>query len=250
MSAIHKPTLRTLSVLELLSKSDQNYTLSEISRRLGMATSTLYPILQSLRDERYLGYDKKTQSYTLGMRMFEVGSRVQNSSAFQEINNIMSGVVGICDETCIFGKLDNGDVLYLSKVESNQPVRMFCSVGKRLPAYSTALGKALLKGYSVERLKKLYPNGLKPLTVNTITDFKKLHEQLNENDIFLYEREESNKDICCVAVPIHLEGSVVAACSVATPVFRFNSEKRAKIENALKEALVKYEKMIHYMFLD
>ena len=250
MSSNHKPTLRTLSVLELISKSNKNYTLSELSRSLGIATSTLYPILHTLREERYLGYDSKTQSYTLGMRMFEIGSRVQNSYAYQEINSIMNGVVEDCDEACIFGRLDNGDVLYLSRVESNQPVRMFCSVGRRLPAYATAIGKALLKGYSIEALKKLYPDGLKPLTANTITDFDKLREQLNGNDIFMYENEESNADVCCVAVPIHREGFVVAACSVAVPIFRFDGEKKIIIENALKKALIKYEKVIHLLIFD
>ena len=250
MSANHKPTLRILSVLELVSEDNKSYTLSEISRSLGIATSTLYPILHTLREEKYLGYDSKSQSYNLGMRMFEIGSRVQSSYAYQEINDIMNGVVEVCDEACIFGRLDGGDVLYLARVESTQSVRMFCSVGRRLPAYATAIGKALLKGYSVNELKKLYPSGLRPLTAKTITDFEKLYEQLNGNDIFMYEREESNKDVCCVAVPIHRDGVVVAACSVATPIFRFSSEKQQRIENALKEALVKYEKMIHLLISD
>ena len=245
MNTNHKPTLRTLAVLELISTNDQRYTLSEISRSLGISTSTLFPILRTLREERYLGFDEKTQTYSLGTRLFEIGSRVQNSHVYQEISGIMNGVVEACGETCHFGRLDRGNVLYLAKVESNQPIRMYCAIGKRLPAYGTAIGKALLKGYSLEDLKSLYPEGLKPLTANTITDFEKLHTQLHSNDIFLYESEESDESICCVAVPIYWQGAVVAACSVAVPIFRYNEAKQAVAKNALKEALIKFEQMIH-----
>ena len=245
MSTQHKPTLRTLAVLELISTNDQKYSLSEISRSLGISTSTLFPILRTLRAGKYLGFDEKTQTYSLGTRLFEIGSRVQSSHAYQEISKIMTAVVETCGETCHFGRLDRGNVFYLAKVESTQPIRMYCATGKRLPAYGTAIGKALLKGYSLEDLKRLYPEGLKPLTANTITDFEKLHAQLHSNDIFLYESEESDESISCIAVPIYWQGAIVAACSVAVPIFRYDDKKRAIIEGALKEALIKFEQMIH-----
>ena len=244
MNNQHKPTLRALSVLELVSTGEHKYTLSEISRNLGISTSTLFPILHTLREQKYLGFDEKTQAYCLGMRLFEIGSRVQSTYAYQEIYKIINGIARACGETCHFGTLDRGDVLYLAKVDSNQPIRMFSTIGSRLPAYGTSIGKALLKGRSIEELKALYPEGLKPLTVNTITDFEKLHAQLHTNDIFLYECEESNEFIRCVAVPIYRQGAVMAACSVAVPVFRYDDNKQAVIENALKEALIKFEHII------
>ena len=190
MANLHKPTMRTITVLELVSTNDQKYTLSEISRHLDISTSTLFPILRTLREERYLGFDEKTQAYSLGTRLFEIGSRVQSSKVYQEISEIMGQIVVACGETCHFGKLDRGNVIYLAKVESNQPIRMYCAIGKRLPAYGTAIGKALLKGIEMDALKGMYPEGLKPLTHKTITDFNKLHEQLHTSDIFLYESEE------------------------------------------------------------
>ena len=245
MRTLHKPTLRALSVLELVSSSEHKYTLSEISRTLNIPISTLSPILYTLREQKYLGFDEEAQSYYLGMRLFEIGSRIQGSSTYQKIINIMSDVVDACGETCHFGILDRGDVLYLAKVDAKQPIRLFSTIGKRLPAYGTAIGKALLKGYSLEDLKQLYPEGLKPLTTNTITDFQKLYDQIHGNDILLYENEESNESIRCIAVPIYRNGTVVAACSVAVPIYRYSREKQSDIETALKTALVQLEQMIH-----
>ena len=250
MHTRHKPTLRTLSILEFLSSNNHRHTLTEISRHLDVSTSTLFPILHTLREQRYLDFDAKSHTYSLGIRLFEIGSRVQETHGYQQITEIMNDIQSVCGETCHFGILDGGDVLYLIKAEAaEQPIRMRSMVGKRLPAYGTAIGKALLKNYSLEALKRLYPGGLKPLTAHTITDFDKLHEQLNSNDIFLYDKEESTDAIACVAIPIYRKGVVAASCSVAFPLFRYNDEAIVCAERALKKALVRFEQVIHDVVL-
>ena len=113
------------------------------------------------------------------------------------IVDIMQTVVDGCGETCHFGILSGGDVLYLAKVNSPQAIRMYSMTGRRLPAYSTAIGKALLRDYTPAQLKALYPEGLKALTPNTITDLGILYSQLLEirAEGFAYEVEESNENI-------------------------------------------------------
>jgi len=238
--------LRVLSILEIISTNNQDYTLSDLSRHLDIPTSTLSPILQTLREERYLGFQENTRSYSLGTRLFEIGSRVQNSITYQKISGILSDVVLACGETCHFAVLDGGEVFFLSTVDSPHPVRMQCASGRRVPAYATAIGKALLRNRSLEELKHLYPQGLRPLTARTITDFEQLHAAVNGNDMFLYESEESAESICCIAVPIYQRGAVVAASSVATPIFRYDAEKKMAIESALKEARIQFEQIAHF----
>lgn len=245
----HKPTLRTLSILEFISAGDRSYSLSEISRALGISPSTLFPIIHTLREKKYLNFDKKTQTYSLGLRLFEIGSRIQNSHAYNAIMDIINEVVEKCDETCHFGVLDHGDVLYLAKADSTNPIRMFSKIGKRMPAYGTAIGKALLKQFTFEELKALYPEGLKPLTANTINCFDELYRQICSSDIFMYENEESNDSIRCIAIPLYQEKTVVAALSVAIPVYRYEEKKAREIERTLKEASVRFSQEIpDFMF--
>lgn len=244
MNTEHKPTLRTLAILELLSSGDRSYSLSEISRALDISPSTLFPIIHTLREKKYLNYDEKTQTYTLGLRLFEIGSRIQNSHVYNSITEIMTEIVEKCGETCHFGVLDRGDVLYLAKVDSTNPIRMFSKIGRRLPAYGTAIGKALLKMYTTEELKALYPEGLKPLTANTITNFDELYRQINSSDLFTYEVEESNDSIRCIAIPLVQDKAVVGAFSVAVPIYRYDDEKQINIERTLKEASIQFNQDI------
>ncbi len=81
--------------------------------------------------------------------------------------------------------------------------------------------------------KKVLPR----LTENTITDKRELEKELGKvrEQGFALDREENEKDVCCVAAPIrNYQGEVIAAISISSPVFRI--DKNA--QNNLKEALI------------
>ena len=141
-------------------------------------------------------------------------------------------------ETCYFGIPDGGNVLYLDKVDSPNPLRMLTAIGRRLPAYATGVGKALLMGKSEAELRKLYPSGLTALTPKTVTDISALYEQLSaaERDGYAWEIEESTEFIRCFAVPVKKLGRTVGAVSIAIPVFRYDESKRGEIVKALLDA--------------
>lgn len=245
----HKPTLRTISVLERISAGNNKYTLSELSRSLNIPASTLLPIVRTLREHQYLNFDEISQTYSIGIRLFEIATRLQDTDFYAQLTGIMQTIVDGCSETCHFGILSGGDVLYLAKVDSPQPIRMFSMTGRRLPAYGTGVGKALLRDYTPEQLRALYPKGLVPLTPKTITDFDVFYAQLQDikKNTFAYENEESNENIRCIAIPLSCNGMVIASLSVAIPVFRYSEEKREIIERLLKEASVFVEKILPYL---
>jgi DNA-binding IclR family transcriptional regulator len=165
-------------------------------------------------------------------------SFINSGDSLKYIEKIMDDVVDKCLETTHFAVLDKGNVVYLLKKDSPQAIRMISSVGKTLPAYATGIGKALLIDYSIEDLHQIYPDGLVPMTDNTITDFEELYNQLVsfKKDDISYEYEESNKDVQCVAVAVRKGGRIIASVSVAIPIFRCSEEKIVEIRDILLEA--------------
>lgn len=247
---LHNPTWRVLSALNHIS-SHKGVTLAECSEDLGIPVGTLYPILQTLVQMGYSEYDENTRKYYTGLRLFLAGSAYDiNSNGYASIEKIIKVAAEKCGgETFHFAKLDGGNVLYIIKVESTQSVRTYSSVGLTIPAYGTALGKALLSGISHSEIKALYPEGLKAITKNTITSFDTLYSQLESirKTGFAYESEESNYDVCCIAKPLFSGGRVVASISVAMPIFRYNDEKKALIESELSHAALQIEQFLPFM---
>lgn len=244
---LHRTTVRILDMLELISNKPNSLTLSDISESLQMPKSTISPILHTLVYKGYLAQNSD-QKYQIGFSTYNIGSCFLHQFSFiDEIEKILSGITNVCMETSHFAVLSEGDVLYLKKVNSPESIRMISFVGNKVPAYSTALGKALLLNFTINDIKKLYPLGLSPVTEHTITDFSELNTQISKarQEGFAYEIEESNQYIRCIAVPIRKADRIVAAISVATPIFRYDDRKESLIKMLLSDAQHKIEKLIN-----
>lgn len=93
---------------------------------------------------------------------------------------------------------------------------------------------------------------MKALTENTITDFNDLANQLSEARLlgYTYEMEESTQYIRCFAVPIRKKGKVVAAISVAIPIFRYTEERAKLVRTLLFDSKNKIETILNNVDMD
>lgn len=244
---MHNPTLRVTEVLNFICKNPGTMRLRDISRELNMPKSTLLPILQTLVQQKYISKDM-LDCYFPGSELIYLGAAARSIlSPEKVIREHMKLLVETFEETCYYGVLEQGQVLYVEKIDSPQPLRMLTTIGHKLPAYATGLGKALLLDHSLEQLKALYGDQMPPLTKKTIIDINKLYEQLMEAKRmgYTWEIEESTEHIRCFAVPVRKNGIIQGAVSMAFPVFRYQEENKKSIIEALINTSQKIEKNIH-----
>ena len=242
---MHQPTERVLKVIGFFAEHKESASLATLSRELNIPKSTLLPILNSMCD---LGFLSKSEGgYIPGISLYALSSSFsENVPVFNFIRRELFALVSKLCETCYFGVLDGGDVLYLDKVDSPEPLRMLTTVGHRLPAYSTGIGKALLLNKSRSEIEELYGNRLLPVTDKTVKSIDDLIFQLNEAKILGYtsECEESTAYIRCFGVPIYKKGKIVAGISVAIPLFRYDEKKLNDIVFILKSFAKRIERII------
>lgn len=243
---MHQPTLRVLQVLQSIASEGNGKRLTDLSRELDIPKSTLLPILQTLCQQQYLAQDDSGR-YGAGMSMFSLSTAFSGKfPILPYVHRTLEALVEQLGETCFFGVLDGGHVLYLEKVESSQPLRMLTSVGRRLPAYATGIGKALLMETDAAQLSQLYPEPPEPLTPNTITDLAELALQLRQArlDGYAWESEESTPHVRCFAVPVRKHGTIVAAVSASFPLFRYNEADKDRILETLKATAYEIQQTI------
>lgn len=244
----HRPTERVLDILEFVTQNESSsFSLAEIAAALDAPKSSLFPLAHTLVRREYLNYDKNTLRYSIGFKAFEVGMKyAHHTGIYDEILSEMQNIVKLCSESCNFAELKGGDALCLMKVDSPEAIRMFSAPGKRMPAYSTALGKILLADKSREELTALYADGMIAVTENTITNLDVLMEQFAEirKTGIAAECEENALMIRCIAVPIKNAGITEAALSVAVPTFRYSDEKKDLIIKLLNDARPRIEMLL------
>lgn len=178
--------------------------------------------------------------------IFSRGFLCKNHNVIERIQEEMKAIVNQCAEICQFGILEHSDVLYLAKVDSPEPIRLSSSIGKRLPAYCTSLGKALLCEFSKEELQELYPEPLIPLTPNTVKSVDELYKQLLvvRSTSIAIERGETHPDISCISTPLYHNGKPAASISISVPTYRFTPEKQNQIEHILLSTKPRLEKLL------
>lgn len=226
MAEIPNRTLsRGLRMLELLGKHPQGLALYELAQQLDLPRSTAFNLARTLTELEYICFDPKTNLYTLGLRLFEVGSAaVEKIDMLSLIRGCMMEIYHQINETVHLGVRTDLDVLYIDKIESTQMVRMTSHVGGRQPLYATALGKAILAGMRDEQVRLLYRHAsFIPMTEHTTASFDELMRQLAEirQRGYAIEQNESVQGISCAAVALRDQlGQPMYAISVSAPSYR------------------------------
>ena len=108
----HRATARVLDILESLSGSEEGLTLTELSQALDAPKSSLFPIVHTLEERRYLRQDDGTGRYTMGPRALVLGAAFSADRGLAPITQVMKEVASKCQETCQMGILDQDRVLY------------------------------------------------------------------------------------------------------------------------------------------
>jgi DNA-binding IclR family transcriptional regulator len=229
---------RAFAILECLAKGGGCATLADLARAMDLSRSTVHGLLATMRQHGVVSQDADG-SYILGIRLFELGNQaVYRLDLRTAAGPVIQRLVEHYQETVHLAIGDGMDVVYIDKRESRQSMQIVSRIGQRLPAYCTALGKAMMAFKPEEELDRLLAKAqLFPLTPNTLTDKFRLKEHLRQvrRQGYALDREEFAEGLCCVGTPIwDYSNQVVGALSVSGPTVRMNP---GKINQAIGETM-------------
>ena len=221
---------RALGILELLCSDGPEVTLIELSKRLRLHKSTVHRLLGVLEQHRFVEKSSSNGRYRLGLKLFELGSKaISHLDLRERARPYLQRLVFETGETAHLCILDDGEVLYLEKVEAPSTVRVPSIVGRRYPAHCGAAGKSLLAFLAEDEVKELIKRrGLKAYTRNTLTTPAQLRDGLRlvREHGYAIDNEEFEEGLECIGAPVRdYSGKVVAAMSVAGPTFRVTADK-------------------------
>jgi DNA-binding IclR family transcriptional regulator len=221
---------RALAILQMLSADGPDLSLGEVSTKLGLHKSTVHRLMMVLERHKLVERNSENGRYRLGLKLFELGTRAVSKLDLRgRARPVLERLVLETSETVHLCILDDTEVVYLDKVEPTRSVRMASSVGRRNPAYCTAVGKAILAWLPEAQVESIVrKHGLKALTANTITSFLELKTELAaiRERGYAVDNEEIEEGVRCVGCVVRdFSGGPVAAISVSGPAFRVTRDK-------------------------
>ena len=217
-----------IQLLKAFSEERVDLGISELSRRLGVAKSTVHRLAATLAAEGLLEQDRETEKYRLGIALFRLGALVRRRMDISSQGRpYLYELREKTNETVHLAILDGTEIMYVYNLESTQAIRMRSDLGVRKPAYCTAEGQAILAFQPQAVLDAVIVQGLSPRTPQTITDPAKLIKALAvvRQRGCAIEDEESEIGMRGISAPIRNDaGEVVAAVGLAGPVTRLSKK--------------------------
>lgn len=219
-----KSAARALDLLDDIAARGPGTQL-QLANRLGIPKSSLHALLRTMCARGWLDTDPTGSVYRLGIHTLTVSSAyLDGDPVLSRAAAVMDEIAAATEETVHLGRLEGADVIYTAKRESKRPLRMHSAVGRRLPAYATSLGRAMLAEQPESVRAELVPHTIEPLTSRATTDRDAVLAIIDRAELLGYamESEESCLGVRCFGVALPFSRTSVDALSVAVPISRLD----------------------------
>ena len=247
---MNKSAERTISILEFFAAAGRPLTLGEVGKHLGLPKSSCFDLVYTLVECGALEPDNDLlKTYRLGTKMFTIGASVLDRTDLVTVSRpIMTTLSSKINETVYLAIKDKDEIVYVEKVECNEPIRATMTVGSRNTLHASGLGKSILATLSSPESELSPP--LKRYTENTICDIDLLLQDLEQTRLrgYAVDDREGMEFIKCVAAPIlDRSGKAVAAISVSGLDHRMTDEKTVKAGLLVAEAALDISRRLGYI---
>jgi DNA-binding IclR family transcriptional regulator len=232
---------RTFQILDILADDGLGQGVTELAEKLSLHKSTTHRLIMVLESSRYVEKDSATGKYRLGSRILELGlSALSRLDIYEVARPHLRHLVAESGETAHIGVMRNGEIISIVNVESTQALRTPSAIGTSHPAHCSSLGKAIL-AFSSEDAVDAFLTGrtMEAYTRNTITStegFLKEIEAIRQIG-YAIDDEEREEGLRCIGAPVwNSAGEVIAAVSIAGPVFRITRDRTSGLAAAVEKA--------------
>lgn len=220
-----------LQILKAFDAEHPRMTLTEMAGRTDMDRAKARRFLLTLNA---LGYVRRTgRHFELTPRVLELGHAFQASNQYRAvIQHYLQDITAEIGESSSLSVLDGTEVVYVVRSAAlHRLMGITLSVGTRLPAAYTSMGRVLLAQLPEAQLNDLLPEiELQPHTPKSLTDMDTLRAELDRVRQQGYSIVDQELDL--------------GLRSVATPVFAGNGDLLGAINISTNAARVPLELLL------
>jgi IclR family pca regulon transcriptional regulator len=236
-----------LSVICSFSGDRPAQTLTQVAKFTGMTRASARRILLTLEKLDYVSCD--CNLFSLTPKVLDLGFSYLKSLPFWTLAlPIMEDLTAHTGESCSVSVLNGWEVQYVLRVPAHRIMSINLSVGTRLPAYCTSMGRVLLAGLSdtdVDHVLRISP--LTAYTKKTIVDTLELKKRIAEcrSRGWTINYQELEEGLISMAAPIiNRHGRWIAAMNISGHALTYSPEE---FKNRFLEQLLKATRTVSNM---
>lgn len=210
---------RGLALVQIFDADHAYLTLDEASARSGISRSAVWRLMRTLTVAGYVRSDG--QHYSLSPRLLDLGYVQQSRLTLPDVARPhCERLARELRKPVSLAVLESNEIVFLLRSGPRRIMSVALSVGSRLPAHPTAIGRALLAWLPEDEIDH-YLSSV-PLTQQTsrsVTSVKSMRQLLSQirSDGWAIVEQELEEGLSAIAVPVRdRTGAVVAAINTTT----------------------------------
>lgn len=217
---------RGLAVIQAFGDDRSRQTLADIARATGMSRAAARRYLLTLQHLGFVGADG--QFFFLRSSILRLGYAYLASQSFADVvQPRLEDLSATLHESCSASVLDNGEVVYVARASSVRIMSISLTLGARLPAYCTSMGRVLLAHLPPAELDAYLSSvtlaARSPLTVTDPDALRQILGEVREQGWCLID-QELESGVRSIAAPIRDATGVIAAINASAHVARVSLE--------------------------
>lgn len=222
---------RGLSVIEAFQDHRDGVTVGDVSQRTGLSRAAVRRLLITLE---LLGYASHSGSvYRLNSRVLRLGFSFLSSNSLAALAlPVLEEITSTIHESSSMSILEEDEIVYVARSATKRVMSVGLSIGSRLPAYCTSMGRVLLAALPQAELKaywdRVVPVSHTPKTLVRRPDLAAEIARAREQGFALVD-EELEVGLRSLAVPVTSRtGKVVAAINTGVHASRVSTADMLK----------------------
>lgn len=229
-----------LAVIEAFDEDHEALSIADVSRLTGLDRATARRCLLTLLTGGYASSDGRL--FSLTPRVLRLGYAYLTAAPLpRRLQPFLERLSESTQESCSAAIMDGTDIVYVARAAQKRVMSVALTIGSRLPAYCSSMGRVLLAAMAPEEARALLEAGerraMTPKTLTGIDDLMAELERVRRNGYALVD-QELELGLRSIAVPIQTAGGrVVAAMNIGAQAARASSVRlKADILPLLLEA--------------
>lgn len=229
-----------INLFEVFCTNNYPLGITELSNIMLDGKSAIFQKIKILEELEFIEQDEHSKKYSLTTKLLELVNK--SLKGYYERTHIHKYLKTIAEETgeCTYFGLKNrkNRVVYVDRYASENAMTVYTNIGDSPLPYCTAHGKALLAFLTLDEIEDTIKDGMEKFTENTITDKKKLMDELKKirEKGYAFDDEERMVGVRCVAAPVfNSYKEVIGAIGISGILQSMTYEKMESHANMIKK---------------
>jgi IclR family transcriptional regulator, KDG regulon repressor len=232
---------RACALLETVARSPDGIGLADLSRALGLHTSTTFHIAKTLLTLGYLRQMEQSRFYRIGRPLFALASAALDEvELISAARPVLADLANATGETSYFGVMTGEKLVVLAKHDGSGAIRINDRIGNVRPLHCTALGKVMLSTFEPAQFEAFLRDTELPIfTGKTIRTVQQLRQEIAEvrRCGVAFDDGEVSEELRCAAVPVfNFTNQVIGSLGISGPGWRLSIQALHKNTIILQQA--------------